>query len=172
MVELIDDLPKCSWHERVSGGSYLRQPLYSGRRNVSTLEELYCGIAKPGKVAAHPVHLTSLELSHPSRAAQLEPSGTKQEPSQHAVNNTCIATWSQVEPSQSVVNDTCSATWNQLHVLQKLYLAHLEPSGTKQEPSQRAVNNTCTATWDKVEPSGTKRGTKQNFNPSYAIRTV
>ena len=80
--------------------------------------------------------------------------------------------WSQAEPSQSVVNDTCSATWNQPHVLQKLYLAHLEPSGTKQEPSQRAVNNTCTATWNQVEPSGTKRGTEQNFNPSDAKRTI
>ena len=119
MVELIDDLPKCSWQERVSGGSYSRQLLYSGRRSVNTLDKLYCGIAKPGKVA------TSPELPHPSRAAQLEPSGTKQEPSQHAVSNTCIATWSQVEPSQRAVKNTCAATWNQV-----------EPSGTKRGTKQ------------------------------------
>ena len=97
---------------------------------MSMPDKLYSGVAKPGKVA------TSPELPHPSRAAQLEPSGTKQERSQHAVNNTCIATWSQVEPGQ------------------------------------RAVNNTCAATWNQMEPSGTKPGTKQNFNPSYAKRTV
>ena len=76
--------------------------------------------------------------------SQLEPSGTKQ------------------EPSQSAANSACCVSWSQARVLQKASQSQLEPSGAKQEPSQSAVNNTSNASWNQVEPSGTKRGTKRN----------